>query len=82
MILSVAVHNSIAAALDPSLDILRKEHFRWHLLSTFGYGIRRPSAPYRRAAHDWTCDRAIIELEHDLPFSSADFFLFFLLVVD
>jgi hypothetical protein len=41
-------------------------------------GIRRPSAPYRLAAHDWTCDRAIIAFEHDLSSSSADFFLFFL----
>ena len=31
----------------------------------------RLSVPYRLAAHDWTCDRAIIALEHDLPFSSA-----------
>ena len=51
---------------------------RWRRLLTFGYGIRRPSAPYRLAAHDWTCDRAIIALEHDLPFSSAYIFLFFL----
>ena len=41
---------------------------------TFGYGIRRPSDPYRLAAHDWTCARAIIALERDLPFSSAYIF--------
>ena len=50
---------------------------RWRRLLTFGYGIRRPSAPYQLAAHDWTCDRAIIALEHVLPFSSAYIFLFF-----
>ena len=36
---------------------------------TFGYGIRRPSAPYRLAAHDWTCDRATIAIEKDSFFS-------------
>ena len=59
------------------LWILQRARSRWRRPLTFGYGIRRPSAPYRLAAHDWTCDRAIIALEHDLPFSSAYIFLFF-----
>ena len=53
------------------LWILQRARSRWRRLLTFGYGIRRPSAPYRLAAHDWTCDRAIIVLDHDLPFSFA-----------
>ena len=46
---------------------------RWRRLLTFGYGIRRPSAPYRLAAHDWTCDRAPIAIEKQ-PFSSCVLF--------
>ena len=60
------------------LWILLRVRSRWRRPLTYGYGICRPSAPYRLPAHDWTCDRAIIALEHDLLFSSAYIFLFFL----
>ena len=40
--------------------------------------VRDPPAVSSLPAHDWTCDRAIIVLEHDLPFSSASIFLFFI----
>ena len=59
-LLSVALHNSIATALDPTLDIAEGT---FPVASASGYGIRRPSAPYRLAAHNWTCDRAPIALE-------------------
>ena len=29
------------------------------MLISIGYGILRPSAPYRLAAHDWICDSAL-----------------------
>ena len=57
--------------------------FRARLLGrrplTFGFGIRRPSAPCRLAAHDYTCDRDIITLavlNTIRSFLSLTFFLF------
>ena len=60
-------------ALDPTLDIAEGT---LPVASAIDIWVRDPSAvsslPAR--AHNWTCDRAIIALEHDLPFSSAEFF--------
>ena len=59
--------------IDPDRVGFRPSFSAALVLLTFASGVRRPSAPYRLAAHDWTCDRAPIAIEKDPFFSCARF---------